>query len=290
METERNENERRRGRRTGEEEQKKIHPEEDYIQPKPFFRKRLLMQLLTVVAVAVAVMVGVSVFFKVDTVCVTGASKYTPQTVVEASKIEAGDSLLFFGRSEAAKNIKSQLPYVGTVRFEVELPGTVNIIIEEKTVTYAIEDTEGTWWRVTSDGVVVEKIKKNASKGTTVTGVTLETPKVGELAVAAEVAGSEEPITATQAERLELAIEIFVQLELVGLFEDVTDINVSDLYTLQLSCGEDYLIELGDQKDLDTKILLIKSIFAEPDVPSSGAFELVLEDEGWVAKYYPWSN
>jgi hypothetical protein len=99
-----------------------------------------------VAAVVLAVTVGVSIFFKVDTVVVTGVSKYSAATVVEASQIQPGDSLIFFGRAGAAGRIKRDLPYVDTVRFQLKLPGTVNIIVEEKVLSYALQSSDGNLW------------------------------------------------------------------------------------------------------------------------------------------------
>ena len=291
MEAENNNRTRTRNRRSSQKTQRKPQQEVQYTQPKPFFRKRLLVQLLTIAAVVLAITIGVSIFFKVDTVVVTGASKYSALTVTEASGIEKGDSLLFFGRARAANRIKTELPYVGTVRFELKLPATVNIIIEEKTVSYAMEDSEGTWWKVTSDGKVVEKLRKNAVPKATVTGVQLESPKVGKKAVAAETAQTGETVTATQAERLETAVDILYQLELWEVFEDVTNVDVSDLFALRLVCGTEYRIELGNGDDLYDKLGVVKTTLRELEEKNYGAAVLKLYDEDgkWQVQCNPWT-
>lgn len=258
----------------------------DIVPPKPFVRKRLIVRLLTVVAVALAVAVGTSVFFKVDTILVAGAEKYTERAVVDAAGISVGQSLLFFGKGEAAANIKSQLPYVGNVRFEIRLPGTVQIVIEEKTVAYALEATDGTWWKITSDGVVVEKGEGTLSAVPSIEGVLLKDPAVGESAVADD---TRQEGTATAAERLNAAVEILRQLERNALFAQVTHIDVSDLYAINLSCGERYRVELGDMTGIETKMQLIRSALANDDLPDSGVLTLYYEDELWKVLYNPWA-
>ena len=69
----------------------------------------------------VAMLLGMSIFFKVDTITVTGAQKYSEWTVSQASGLEKGDSLLFFGRAGAAGKIIRQLPFVKSVRFRILL-------------------------------------------------------------------------------------------------------------------------------------------------------------------------
>lgn len=291
MEEDHNNRTRTRNRRSALKKRNDPRQEVHYTQPKPFFRKRLIMQLLTIAAVVLAITIGVSIFFKVDTVTVSGASKYSALTVTDASGIEKGDSLLFFGRSQAANRIKTELPYVGTVRFEVKLPGTVNIIIEEKTVSYAVEDTEGNWWKIVSDGKVVEKLRKSAVPKTTVTGVQLESPTVGKQAVAAETAQPGETVTATQEERLQIAVDILYQLELWELFEDVTNVEVSDLFALRLVCDEEYRIELGNGDDLYEKMGVVKATLIELEEKNYGAAVLTLYDEdgNWQVQCNPWT-
>lgn len=288
METENNRRtstHRRRPRKT-----RQIQQDIQYTQPKPFFRKRLMVQLLTVAAVALAIAVGTSIFFKVDTVTVSGASKYSAQTVAEVSEIQVGDSLLFFGRGKAASRIKSALPYVGTVRFEVKLPGTVNIVVEEKRVAYALKATDGSWWKMTSDGLIVEKVENIDSLGPTVSGVVLKNPTVGEKAVADEENHTQETVTATAAERLQAAVHILYQLEIYELFSDVTDVNVTDLFALRLYCGSDYRVELGSAENLSDKLGAVKTAMIE--LTNSGAMVLkpFYEDEIWQVQCNPWAK
>ena len=74
--------------------------EADNLPVKPFNRKKLTLQLLTVAAVVLAIAIGISIFFKVDTVSISGLDKYSYDTVREAAGILDGDSLLFFSRAE----------------------------------------------------------------------------------------------------------------------------------------------------------------------------------------------
>lgn len=279
-----------RRRRPAAKAQKKPKPEIAYTQPRPFYRNRLIVQLLSVAAVVVAFTIGISIFFKVDTVTVTGASKYSAATIAEASAIRSGDSLLFFGRAGAAYKIKTKLPYVDTVRFRLELPGTVNIIVEEKDVAYAVQATDGSWWMMTADGMLAEKTTSDAAEnGSTIEGVILQNPKAGELAEAAQ---NEAQIgTATAADRLKVAVQILAQLEKWELFAPATRIDVTDLFALRLYCGPDYRVELGDSGSMEEKIQMLK--FALPQLDGQGGvLKLVYNEEAeqWEVIYQPWSQ
>lgn len=279
-----------RRRRPSRREERKPRPEIHYTQPRPFYRNRLIVQLLSVAAVVLAVTVGVSIFFKVDTVVVTGASKYSAATVVEASQIQPGDSLIFFGRAGAAGRIKRDLPYVDTVRFQLKLPGTVNIIVEEKVLSYALQSSDGNWWMITADGMVAEKTTAAAAENApTVEGVILQSPAVGKRAVAYEPDGPDS--AATAADRLSAAVAILTQLEKWELFAPATRVDVSDLFALRLYCGPDYRVELGDSGDLEEKIGLVK--YALPQLDGrGGVLKLQYNEEAgqWEILYQHWSQ
>ena len=53
-------------------------PEAVYTMPKPLHKGKFLMRMVSVVAVVLALVVALSIFFRVDTVTVLGAEKYPP--------------------------------------------------------------------------------------------------------------------------------------------------------------------------------------------------------------------
>ena len=288
-----NENTRRspRNRHTPPRKRRTPDPEIQYTQPKPFFRNRLIVQLLSIAAVVLAFTIGVSIFFKVDTVMVTGAVKHSPQVIAEASGVKAGDSLLFFGRARAAAKIKTALPYVDTVRYQVKLPGTVNIIVEEKMVASAVQAIDGSWWMITADGVVAEKISAaTAADKPLIEGVYLQNPKVGEPSVAAETAADGAMVT-TAADHLKAAITVLSALEENQLFSHITRLDVTDLFALRIYCSDDYRVELGESRDMTEKVEILKYALAELGA-RGGVLKLVYNDTElrWEIVYQTWSQ
>lgn len=262
-----NEHERREPGRKRKPEPKKAPPKREredvvFTPAKPFHRKKLIVQLLTVVAVAVAACVSLSIFFKVDTVSISGMEKYNYDTILEASQIQEGDSLLFFSRAEVSSKIRQALPYVNTVRIGVTLPGTVNIVIEEVAVSYAIEDALAGWWLISADGVVVEQTDGRAvADHTVIEGVRLKSPVVGNLAVAAEEhdGESDTPVTVKGADRLAAALAVLDALENNEILGRFTSVNVQSPYDLYLWYGSDYAFKLGNTEDLNTKLAYVRS-------------------------------
>ena len=245
---------------------KRDEEESVYTPAKPFHRKKLLLQLLTVAAVAVAVCVGLSIFFKVDTVAVSGLDKYSYDTVAEASQIHKGDSLLFFSRAEVSSKILQSLPYVKSVRIGITLPGTVNIVIEEVDVVYSLQDRAGNWWLISSGGVVLEKTDgATATACTVIEGIQLKNPSVGAQAEAVDPVADDPsiPVTVTGADRLAAALTVLQAMEKNEVFGGFTSVDVSNIYDLRLWYGTDYQFKLGDGTELVLKLAYVKGALPE---------------------------
>lgn len=235
-----------------------------YTPPKPFSGHNLLLRLATVVAVVLALTIGLSIFFKVENITVSGAVKYDPWTVKEASGIEIGDNLLSFGEFKASAKIKIALPYVDKVRIGIKLPDTVNIEIKEFDVVYSIRDASDQWWLITAEGRVVEKTDSaTAGDCTKVLGVRLGAPVSGQQAQAQEdpiptsTEGTGEtaaPVTVKASDRLSAALSILQYLEGCGILGDVASVDVSDLGDLELWYGTRFQVKLGDTSRLEYKI------------------------------------
>ena len=253
-----------------------------YTKPTTFNLHRLLIRLLSVTAVVLALTMGLSVFFKIEVITVSGAETYSEYRVREASGIQEGDGLLTFSRARAAARIRAELPYADRVRFGIKLPNTVIIDIEELEVVYAVQSTDGLWWFITSEGRVVEQTDKGtASTYTQIVGVELQSPEKNEMAVAAadpadlrtisqestDPTATEDPlvipVTVTNAERLAAALRILKALEANDIVGEVATVDVENLTDIMLDYGGRYDVELGGTNDLEYKIDCMCDVIAQ---------------------------
>ena len=254
-----------------------------YTQPQAFNRNRLLVQLITVVAVVAALVLGLSVFFKVETIQVSGAEVYSEWTIREASGLKEGDNLLTFSHARSAALIKANLPYVDTVRFGIKLPDTVNIIVKEDDVVYAVKDQNGQWWLMNSEGRIVEMgDNSKASNHTQVLGVVLDNPVPDERAVAMEAASMESlpegetvaVVTTTGAQRLTAALQILKALEENDIVGEAASVDVTRIEDIILWYGSRYQVNLGDSTRLDYKIACMNDVILQMSDYQSGILDI----------------
>lgn len=256
-----------------------------YTQPKAFQRSKFLLHLATVVAVVLALTLGMSIFFKVkEPIMVAGTEKYSAYDIAQASGIQEGENLLSLNRAMVAGKIKAKLPYVDTVRVGIKLPDTVNIEITEFEVVYSIQASDSSWWLMSSGGRIVENINiVQADSYTKILGVQIQVPQVGEQAVAyqpepeteptvaeeetqpEETAATEVtapaivPVTVYASEQLDMALSILQSLESYSILGGVDNVDVTDIYDLQLRYEDRYQVYLGDSSQLQKKIRSMKS-------------------------------
>lgn len=249
-----------------------------YTPGKPFNRNRLFLQLAVVAAVVLAIFGSLSLFFKVKvdhkdrrsgekvtTVLVSGNEKYSASAIIQASGIRDGDSLLSVNSAKIGGQIIAKLPYVESVRVGIKLPDTVNIEVEELDVVYAVTDTSGGWWFMTSEGRLVEMTDATSAAGyTKIKGIQLDLPIAGQQAVAVEPTQEpaeegeetteEPPAVITNAQRLETALSILQYLESNDILGEVVSVDVTNMGNVEMQYAQRFRILLGDPSRLEYKV------------------------------------
>lgn len=259
-----------------------------YMQPQPFRRNRFLLQLITIAAVVLAVVLALSVFFKVENIEVSGVEKYTAWDIREASGLKKGDNLMTFSRPGAAARILEKLPYVGDVRIGIRLPNTVLIQVTEVQVTYSVKAQDDSWWLMSSGGRVVSQAEgEEFQKHTQILGVHLLNPQIGANGAAHEniqppldAEGNTLPVVDTAARRLSLVLEITQLLERNGMIGVAASLDVNDVNDLQMWIGEQYQVKLGDGENLAGKIASLKSALAMLNEVNYNSGVLEVEENG----------
>lgn len=256
-----------------------------YTNPKQLRRGSFLWKLVSMAAVVAAVFMGLSVFFRVETVTVAGAEKYTPWMIRQASGVNAGDALLSIGEARVASRIISELPYVDEVKVDVRLPGTVEIQVTELQVTYSIEDENSVWWLISSTGRAVEQVTLEQAMGyTRVEGLTIRAPQAGQpvQAVPGQIIDPDEGtgVTRDQAEadeQLQALITIMTELERSRIIGEIAIIDVSDAAQLRLEYPQLLIVRLGNAQRMDYKIRYLAAAAEKLEGTQNGELDLTLE-------------
>ena len=255
-----------------------------YTAPKPMRRGVFAWKLISMAAVVAAVFLGLSVFFRVDTITVAGADKYTPWMIREASGVELGDALLSIGEARVASRIQMELPYVDEIKVGIRLPGTVEIQVTELQVTYSIEDENGGWWLISANGRAVEPVSLDQALGyTRVEGLAIRTPTAGEPVQAIPgriVDGDGNAVELAQSDadqQLSALIKVMTGLEKNRIIGQITKIDMTSVTDIRLEYPQLLTVRLGDDDRLDYKIQYLAAAVKQLQANQSGELDLTLE-------------
>lgn len=203
-----------------------------------------LYKLLSVLLICTAILVAMTLFFRVDEITVTGQKRYTAEEIRAASGVELGSNLYALNKYDVVRAIMGELPYIEDIRINRKLPDTLVIEVHESGRPFAVVQ-DGSAWLVSSAGKIVEQLPEaEAGRYGRISGCELLAPSVGtDIALATEYA-------AQQASLLDL----LEALDAAGLTENADGIRLDDLsclnmdyigrFTVRMAYGADYEWEL----------------------------------------------
>lgn len=235
----------------------------------PVFWRRLLI----ILAVAAAVILTLTLFFRVKHVDVEGNRYYSREDIVAVCGINEGDNLLLLSRGAVAGNIMANCEYVSTVQVRRVLPNRVVIELTEHSSGYVITDTLGEYYLMASDGTVLKEIEaKAASSYVRINGVQIRIPIPGETAVPAEGAEGEDVQS-----RFRTLLTFLQELEAAELTRQVRSVTVSETNRLSLMYEDRFEVSLGTATNLAHKLEYLKIVIADQKEYDTGHIDLTYD-------------
>ncbi len=225
-------------------------------------RFRGLYKLLSILLIAAAVVLACVVFFRVNSVEVTGNVRYTAAEVIAASGIEMGDNLVVLPRSRVSAAICANLPYVESVSIKKALPDGVVLVVTER-----VESAEGRWL-VSAQGKLLE-LDKGAVETIRITGLTAVGPYPGGMIQAAE----------GQEATLRYVGELLGELEARGLLAQCTALDCSAATSMTLDWGI-YRVKLPRGGDYSYYLSLTQAALDSGKLPEGvpGTLDLTITE------------
>ncbi len=132
---------------------------------------------LVIVTIVAAVLLFFGTFFQVSEIEVKGASTYSAQEIIQASRIEKGDGLFLLNRVKSASYIFAKLPNIEEVNISTKFPGKVVIQVQE-TAMIAYIEKDGTAWGIDPNGTILAELAEDeVGELIVVSGLELKDPE-----------------------------------------------------------------------------------------------------------------
>ena len=206
-------------------------------------RKAILSLFMLFIVAIVGFVLAVTVFFKIDTIKAKGSGVYPQKIIIENSGVAVGDSLLLVSENGISENLLSNLPFVGSVTIERDLPSTLIINVTDTVTAAAISNNQGSYIFINDEGKVLKADSNVVTEGIpVVSGVEVESYKVGEI------------ITFKTKETGDVLIQLLKASSKAGII-GMTEIDLTDVSAITMKYDNRIKILVGPAVKLETKIL-----------------------------------
>lgn len=202
---------------------------------------RLLFRLTLLTALIFLIKYG-ETFFRVGEITVTGAGEITAEAILKAGGLKPGISIFFLQETRIAESIVRQYPEIKSVEIERKLPDTLLVNVAER-VQAAYLLTAAGYWLIDKDAVCFGYVTNPVADYPVISGIE------GDL-----IAPGEQLRCRVRRETLRSFFRSWPGSEML----EIGSMDFSDRYNLVVNSAEGLEIWLGDAKDMDYKLLLVR--------------------------------
>lgn len=231
-------------------------------------RRKILAGMGGTFAVIIAgAILCMTVLFKIDTIEVIGASRYSAEQIIEASELGNGQNLFTFNEGAAVDNIVTTLPYINTVSISRHLPGKVVMEVSDVTVVGAVQ-VNSNYVVIGTNGKMLELVDKLPENCPLLVGAELTKMELGENIEYAN-------------EQQKEALDAFAKALEDGEIDKITKIDIRDLYNVKATYDGRIDMEFGMSSDMDFKIRFARAVLDSGKITKNqkGSLDLSLAAE-----------
>lgn len=224
-------------------------------------------KLLAVVAMLAAVVMGATVFFRVEEMVVVGNVRYDAQQVIDATGIVQGDNLFGMNKFETARQIRRQLPYVEGVNIRRGWPDTLIITVSECEAAARVTGERGQWL-ISKSGKILELARGTAQNVIRVDGLNAVQPEAGLPLVVRE----------EQQARGDSLLSLLQALEQHGILGKVTYIDMTSPSRVFMDFEDRFVVKLPVSGDFDYLLGAMGQAVATLENYETGTLDLTVKD------------
>ena len=119
-------------------------------------RNLLYYIMFTMIAVAVGLILSLTVFFKIETIEAEGLTHYTPEEVIQTTGIKLEDNLFRVDDRKVSQALTDTYPYIESVQLRRNLPSKLTLKITEAQPLGTFLQEDGSYVVVSDKGRVLE--------------------------------------------------------------------------------------------------------------------------------------
>ena len=206
-------------------------------------RRNPIISILSVFLICGALLLGISVFFKISVIRAEGSERYSQEQIISASEIKIGDNLFFVNKFDAISKIFKSLPYIDEVKISKELPNILVIEVTEAIPVAYVQNGEN-YWLIDKSCKLLEKVSHDGITGVNIIGLTPIQPVAGQKIEPGE---AHKP----KVEYVEAMLKELVKQDMLS---KVTYMDVSNAGELTFDYRGRFKVKMGKNENIPKKL------------------------------------
>lgn len=231
---------------------------------------RFLYKLLSMLIICAAIIVAITLFFRVDSIVVNGQQRYTEEQVREATGIQQGDNLYLLDKNDVAEGIIEELPYIEKIRINRKLPDVLVVEVQECDEPLAVVQ-DGFAWLISPKGKIVEQAEESVAEDyAVISGCQLLAPAVGtQMAIATEFTVQQESL-----------LSLLKALGEAKLMDQLDGIRLDDPDVLRMDYADRFTVEMPYEADYGYKLRFLQEAINGGKIQDNmkGTFNMTRDD------------
>lgn len=230
-------------------------------------KRSALYAPISFLLVCAALVFGLSVFFRVGNIEVSGNSFYTEEEVISASGIERGDNLFFVNRFSSVSRIYAKLPYIETAQIDMSLPNKITIAVTESQAIAYVSAEDG-YWVVDRSCKLLSRVEPEELHGLIrIDGLTAIAPEVGQIIAPGEA----------ESPKVTYLTAILRQISDLDMRSDITHIDMSNIANPSFDYVGRFTVKLGSNENIEYKFQCLLSAVSALSSGDRGTLDLSID-------------
>ena len=230
-------------------------------------KRSALYAPLAFLIICLALVFGLSVFFRVSGIEVEGNALYSPEEIIAASGIEKGDNLFFINQFSVVSRIYAKLPYVEKAAINRSLPNKLSIVVSESRAIAYVTAEDGLW-AIDRSCKLLSKADGAALDGLIrIDGLTAIAPEAGQMIAPGEA----------DTPKLHYLSDILTQIDALGLRERITYIDINGISNPHFDYLGRFTVKLGNNENLEYKFQCLLSAVEALNEGDRGTLDLSID-------------
>lgn len=241
-------------------------------------RKKIIWAFSIFLVILMLVLVAVvfsKFFFKIRTIDIEGSERYNVQEILETSGVKKGDVLFMVDESAISAKLQSELPFIVSVTVKKDYPGTLQITVQETVPDFCFS-VSGEYVVVSRELKILDVLKTQKHMETLYGKlIPISIPSIQNAVVG-------KTLEFYEARNAKFIPDLLYTLDVCEMRDKIYSIDATSRFNIELNYEDNFVIELGDASDLETKLVFAKKIIASFEEGTKGTICVKNPEDGFA--------